>query len=93
MLDFHNPLVVAPLLLFLVFFEDPFKLGVLLAVVISICDAYVEIGVLASPPEPSGPNVKVGVVVVVGRHTVIVLVVNFLELRFSLDVCTYGLQE
>ena len=78
MLDFHDPLVVAPLFLVLVFFEHSFKFGILLAVVVSVCDAYIEKGVLASSPEPSGTNVEAGVVVDVGGRAVIAFVVNFL---------------
>ena len=78
MLDFHDPLVVAPLFLVLVFFEHSFKFRILLAVVVSVRDAYIEEGVLASSPEPSGSNVEAGVVVGVGGCAVVVFVMNFL---------------
>ena len=77
MLDFHNPLVTS-FLLVLMSFEDGFKSRILLAVVVRICYAHVEKGVLAASPEASCPNVKAGVVVGVGGRTVIILVVDFL---------------
>ena len=79
MLDFHDPLVVASLFLDLVFFEHSFRFGILLAVVVSVRDAYIEKGVLASSPESSGTNVEAGVVVDVGGRAVIVFVMNFLD--------------
>ena len=66
MLDFHDPLVVAPLFLILVFFEHCFKFGVLLAVVVGVSDPYIKKGILTSSPESSGTNVETGVVVSVG---------------------------
>ena len=75
----------------MLYFHDP--LIVLLAVVIRVRDAHVEKGVLASSPESSGTNVETGIVVCVGGRAVVVLVVDFLKLGFTLNICTDRLKE
>ena len=93
MLNFHDPAVVFPLLLCLVFFQNRLETRVLLAYVIWVGDAHIKKRVLPSSPKSSGSYVEARIVIGVGGCGVGVFVLNGLEMRFTLDVGADALQE
>ena len=93
MLNFHDPAVVFPLLLCLVLFQDRLQTRILLANVIWVGDPHIKKRVLSSSPKSSGSYVEARIVIGVGGCGVGVLVLNGLEMRFTLDVGTDALEE